>query len=112
MATNKTLLKVDSWRMKIEDQEGQINLPFESPWEKNSVRVYKKRGGPVTLQLRTHAPITRQGRGKLRYMLAHVELTTDEAKELIRALTTLTLDGDDYASPIPKLYIKDGAKRV
>ncbi|BBB91081.1 MAG TPA: hypothetical protein PKA28_10975 [Methylomusa anaerophila] len=91
MKTDEMLLKVDSWRIKIENRDGMITQAFEPAWEKvnNSVRIYKNRGGPVTLQLRTRTPLTRSGRGKLRHMLAHVELTTDEAKELIRALTTM-----------------------
>lgn len=90
MKADETLLKVDSWRIKIEDRDEMINQAFESTWAKNSVRVYEcfKEQKLVALQLRTHAPITRRGR-KPRHMLAHVALTTEEAKELIRALTTI-----------------------
>lgn len=92
MKNDELLLKVDSWRMKIEDRNDMVTTAFEPAWEKinNSLRVFhKNHGGPVALQLRTRTPLTRSGRGKLHHMLAHVELTRDEAKELICALSTI-----------------------
>lgn len=88
MKTDEMLFKIDSWRIKIEDQgKKPLSETFEPIKEKNSVRVLKRSGGPISLQLRAYSPITKKG--GCRHMLAHVELTVDETKEVIRALTNL-----------------------
>ena len=48
----------------------------------NSFRVFRTMPGLVTLQIRTYESISEYSTGKKRNMIAHVQLTLEEIKEL------------------------------
>lgn len=84
---HEMFIKINPARIKIEDHSDRV---MESKREeyKNTFRAYGTNTGRIAIQTRTHAPLTRRAR-KAIDMLAHVELTKDEAKELIAVLNAL-----------------------